>query len=384
MRMIRTILIVLSLLFVSTSVNATTLERGTSEAVASENNPDLVEIYRVKIANEVNGAIEVSKDQAKSWNIVGKVLYPTTKVSKYGYAAAAWVNPGEVAAAAVNSIHIKTGSLEVERTIFSILPKEFLQPPNKYRSFLSHNSSIYTDINAGESIFGGDYSPFVGNEVLLARDASSVVIIPEQYVPKVGDSYIIVVKRPKVLPKEIIFENRFGGQITLNYYSGERKIVGTVLRPVVGVGRFEGSKYIDPGRIRANHAGVIDVSVSPKGSLGGFQIVPALHGSSMRYVKRMTQWMVIGPKDAADPSLEGIAPFFRGYIHPRYSPDDIYDNDWEEKLLSRYLVEAKYEGNDEWQPMPIYSLKRRWPLPGWANRVFDKVAYIRIFFPVED
>jgi hypothetical protein len=374
---------ILALLFLVGIADATTLERGISPSVDQENNPDLVEVYRIRLENKKGGLIEISEDQGENWSQLGEVIYPTEKVSKTGYSAAKWVDPGQVAAAAVNSIHIKTGSPEVERTIFSILPKEFVMPPKKYRSFLSPNSSIYTNIKAGTSIFGGGFSPYVGNRVMLARETKPFAVLPEGYVPEVGDVLYIFVDRPKVLPKEIVFENRFGGRITINYYSGEERVIGEVLMPLVGVGRFEGSRYVDPGRVRANHAGVIDVSVSPKGSLGGFQIVPALHGQNMKYVRKMTQWMVIGPSAADYHSLEGIAPFYRYFIHPDYRPDDLEADDWKEKLLSRYLVEVKYDGEDKWGPMPIYSLKRRWPLPRWANSVFDKVSHFRIFFPVE-
>jgi hypothetical protein len=92
--------------------------------------------------------------------------------------------------------------------------------------------------------------------------------------------------------------------------------------------------------------------------------------------------MVIGPAKADDPSLEGMAPFYKFYIQPRYSPDDLEGEDWEEKLIGRYLVEVKYNGEEEWKPMPIYSLHRKFPLPYWADRVFDKVSAFRILFPV--
>jgi hypothetical protein len=160
-------------------------------------------------------------------------------------------------------------------------------------------------------------------------------------------------------------------------------MIGEVLRPVVGIGRFEGGTFAGPGRIRANHSGVIDVSAATNGSVGGFQIVPALHGSNMNYVKKMTQWMVIGPVRVDDPSLEGMAPFFRYFIHPSYRSDDLQQANWEKRLLDRFLVQVKYEGEDKWQPMPIYALDRKAPLPGWAGSAFEKVSYFRILFPVD-
>ncbi len=358
------------------SAQATTLERGLSPAIEQENQPALKEIFRIKIENKTNGEIAVSEDSGETWDLVGRVLYPIDKVNENGYSASKWMEPGRIVATSVNAIHIKAGAATDEcRTIFSLLPREMLLPPRKYRSYLSPNSSIYTDIPAGESVFGGGYSPFVGNRVIP---------LPEDYVPRVGDVFYVVVEQPVELPREMVIENRFGGRITVKYPSGEEKLIGEVLRPVSGIGRFEGSIYADPGRIRANHAGVIDVSVSPHGSLGGFQIVPALHGAEMTYIRRMTQWMVIGPARADDPSLEGMAPFYRYFIRPNYRADDLEAADWEKRLLERYLVEVRYEGEEGWKPMPVYSLHRKFPLPHWADRVFDKASYFRILFPVTD
>ncbi len=366
------------------SARATTLERGVSPAISQESHPLFEEAYRIKIENKIEGKIEVSEDEGESWRQVGRVLYPTEKINPHGYSASRWMEPGRVVATSVNAIHIKTGSAEVERTIFSILPKEFLKPPGRYRSYLSPDSSIYTDISAGETIFGGGFSPFVGNPVMVSSADQPLLPLPHDYVPRVGDTFYILVEQALEVPKEIVFENRFGGRISIAYFSGEEKVIGEVLRPVSGVGRFEGSKFTGPGRIRANHAGVIDVSVSPMGSLAGFQIVPALHGQEMKYVRKMTQWMVIGPPGVEDPSLEGMAPFYKFFIRPDYRPGDLEDENWEEKLLSRFLVEVKYEGKEGWQPMPICALHRGFPLPSWADSFFDSVSHFRILFPVSE
>jgi hypothetical protein len=367
-------------------VDATTLTRGVSSSISVENSPLLEEVYRIKIENKVDGLIEVSEDKGGSWEALGKVLYPTEKISKHGYAAAMWVEAGRVAASAVNAIHIKSGAVDEERSIFSILPKDFLRPPKCYRSFLSPDSSIYTNINAGNGIFGGGFAPFVGNIVMLQSPDQQIVTLPQDYVPKVDDTFYILVEKPVDYPKEIVFENRFGGRISISYFSGDERVIGQVLRPVVGIGRFEGTRFADPGRVRANHAGVIDVSTSTYGNLGGFQIVPALHGSGTSYIKTGTQWMVIGPYKGDDPSLEGMAPFFSGFINPSYRPEDLEDENWEEKLLSRFLVQVKYEGKEKWKPMPVleiddFYLRRR--LPSWANTALKNISHFRILFPID-
>jgi hypothetical protein len=227
--------------------SATTLERGVSSAVTHENLPDFKEVYRIKIENRVNGAIEVSEDEGQSWKTVGRVLYPTNKINENGYSASKWMAEGRIVATSVNAIHVKSGSAEASRTIFSILPREMLQPPRKYRSYISPDSSIYTDIPAGKIIFGGGFSPFSGNMVMVSGTGEAVVPLGRDYVPKLGDTFYILVDRPVEFPKEIVFENRFGGRITISYFSGDERVIGQVLRPASGVGRFEGSKFADRG-----------------------------------------------------------------------------------------------------------------------------------------
>jgi len=202
----------------------------------------------------------------------------------------------------------------------------------------------------------------------------------------VGDIYYIIVDRPADYPKEMVFENRFGGRISIKYFQGEERVIGEVLRPVVGIGRFEGSRLVDAGRIRANHAGVIDISVSPNRAYGGFQIVPALHGDDLGYIKEKTQWMVIGPTDVNDLSLEGMAPFFKYFLQPRYVPSDLKGEFWQEELLDRFLVEVKYAGDLGWSPMPVMEIDKFFKnreLPAEANYVLKAISHIRILFPVE-
>jgi hypothetical protein len=351
-----------------------------------ENNPKFDEIIRIKIWNLPGGTVEVSSDEGKSWEPAGKVIYPTVKVNPESYFASRWVPDGKVAATSVNALHIKTSTeADGAGVIFSILPREFLKKPKAYRSYLSPDSSIYTDIPAGESIFGGGYAPFVGNVVMLSRPAYPVIPIPRGYVPAIGDKIYILVDRPVDYPKEMVFENRFGGKVSITYFNGVEKVIGEVLKPVAGVGRFEGTKYASAGRIRANHAGVIDVSTSRLGEVGGFQIVPSEHGTGMEYVKATTQWMVIGPTNINDPAYEGKAPFFKYFLRPAYASSDLEGEDWDKKLMGRFLVEVKIKGSNKWQPMPVYEFDEYYltgEIPTWANTALSNVTHLRILFPI--
>ncbi len=335
---------------------------------------EFTEAFRIQLFNATDGSIEVSLDQGKTFLTLGHVLFPTAKVNPKGFTASQWIGTGEVAASAVNAIHLK---VDGAKTIFSILPRDLMNIPRGYNSYFSPDSSIYTDLDAGKGIFGGDYSPYVGNKVFNGDK-------PLNSSPKIGDIIMIIVTRPKKWPKEIDFENRFGGKVTVIYPDRSVEVVAEVLRPVVGVGRFSGSRFISAGRIRANHPGVIDISTSVGDNVGGFQIIPSAHAQSpeMGNARTLTQWMVVGPTTVGGASLEGVAPLFKYFLKPEYNEDDLLSESWESKLLSRYLVQVKYKDNDRWQPMPIYTMKADEELPEEAGHALEKVTAIRILFPM--
>ena len=358
---------------------------GPSPEVLAENSGELEEIGRIRIENAPGGAVSVSENNA--WRPVGKVLRPAEKLDLRGFSASRWASPGTVAATAVNALHVKVAQNEQEdRGItFSVLPREFA--PGSRQPFEEASipgASIFTDIPSGTVIFGGGYAPLVGNPVFLERGAE-LTPLPRDYLPARGDVLVISIRRPKQYPSQIVFENRFGGFIYLEYPNGYRKMIGEVLRPVIGIGRFVGGLWAGIGRIRANHPGVIDISTSLVGEIGGFQIIPANHAMSPEttYVRRLTQWMVVGPLDARDPSWEGVAPLFLHYLRPKYNEADLYADDWHERLLGRFLADVKING--EWQAMPHLSVgtSANVALPAWADTALENVEAVRIMFPLE-
>ncbi|HVN67020.1 MAG TPA: hypothetical protein VMT55_01505 [Candidatus Sulfotelmatobacter sp.] len=351
-----------------------------------ENNPKFKELFRLKIWNATEGTIEASADNGKNWQTLGKVLLPTTQINANSYAAARYVGDGKVAATSVNAIHLKVSAEATtgNGVIFSLLPKEFRALPKDYKSYFSPDASIYTDIPAGTGIFGGGFAPYVGNVIMLSRPGYAIVPWPSGYPPQVNDKIYILVDRPADYPKEIVFENRAGGDVTIKYFNDSQKVIGRVVKPVTGVGRFEGGKYTSAGRIRANHAGVIDVSTSPLGWIGGFQIVPAAHAAALKYPLAQNQWLVVGPIEDS-PSLEGTAPLFKYFIKPQYREDDILAENWEEQLLGRFLVDVKLKGADKWQPLPVYEFDKYFltgGIPAELNNALADVTEIRILFPI--
>ncbi len=344
------------------------------------------ELVRVRIVNDAGGAIAASYDCGQTWHHVGSVVRYTTRVSNRGYTASKWVAPGRVAATAVNAVHIGLGVNEEEDRgiIFSILPRDFLAPPGSYNSFLSPDSSLYTDIPAGHGIFGGGLAPFVGNLVYCETDQSERVPLTEGYMPRRGDVLNIVVTLPAPYPVAAEIENAEGGTVALCYPDGSKRLVGWVIRPVRGIGRFAGSLYAGIGRVRANHAGVVDVSTSPVRALGAFQMIPVAHAMSpeMHFAWTKTQWMIVGPIEDESFLWGTLTPLFYQHIRPDYLTDDLCATEWRTRLLARFVVEV--DTGDGWRPMPSLRLSSdpAAPLPAWANNALDEVDRIRILFPI--
>jgi len=354
--------------------------RGPSPEIAAEATVEKVEQRRIRIENRPGGSIAVSSDRGATWRQVGAVLHPATAVDQMGYTASKWAVDGCVAATAVNALHIKVrhNTAQDRGVTFSIIPRT---PSPVGAAARATATAIATDIRPGTSIFGS-LAPMVGNPVRLELDGT-LQPLPPEHTPAAGDVFVIVVERPVRAPVAAIFDNKFGGLVHLEYLDGEHKVVGTVLRPVLGVGRFPGTAFAGVGRIRANHCGVIDVSTSPYGQVGGFQIVPRGHAGSpeTQYVRTETQWMVIGPISALDPSWEGVPPFFSSFLGPHASPDDLSADDWLERYLGRARVDVRRNGGP-WERMRSHSLVVHAPLPSWAPTALEDVTHIRIHFPI--
>ncbi|BCM89985.1 hypothetical protein IAD21_01836 [Abditibacteriota bacterium] len=373
--------------FGSVSAHATTLDHGPSPAVQAENDVETIEIGRVRLQNIKNGLVEGSRDEGKTWTTIGHVTVPCIKVNVLGFTASKWGRDGTVVATAVNAIHLRSGYNEKENRgiIWSLAPlAEDMAGKNSLQQEISPQSAVYTDMPGGTGIFGGPFTPFLGNPLFLDNDRNNTLApLPSGYIPKLGDSWVWQVRRPKRYPREIIFENRFGGLITIQYRGEEPKVIGQVLRPVVGIGRFVGSYFSDPGRLRANHEGVIDITTSPRGVVGSFQIVPANHAMSAEthYIREQTQWMVVGPVSATDPSYEGTAPLFARFLRPRYDEADWKNPDTIEGIAGRFYFDVQMRDKNTWQKMPTLWIQADKPLPQWANTALENVGKIRIVFP---
>lgn len=310
------------------------------------------EAYRIRVENVPGGLVQVSLNGGLSYWTVGRVTEPAT-ARIVGFAAASYIPSGTVAAIATHGIRIKTGQAALglgkiqTPLIFSIVPRQFAKLPSGYGGHAPRCSAVLTDIHAGHSIFRNQ-SPYVGNPVYLER-RGRLEPLPEDYIPKRGDVFVIKVEHPDNAPQWIEFQNRAGGSVLAYFDNGRKMEIARVTRPVRGVGRYDGTTYTGPGAINTNHAGVITISTAPQmpsetkeggvpETRGGFMIQPNRHAQEQG--ETSPQVMVISPVEESTSRLEGSPPLFRNYINLYYYPESlecsyraqvrIDDGDWEE------------------------------------------------------
>ena len=356
------------------------------------------EVFRIVIENRRDGAIYVVPDKSAAARAgvepdtridLGHVLAAVSQVNPKGFTASGWAEPGTVCASAVNAIHIKTDHDYAggHGVIFSLVPVEFADfNPSAYKSYFNQSSSLFTDIKAGTGIFGGSWAPLAGSRLMFAPggDIAQAAQAQPGYVPKDGDTLVIEVARLAYNPEWIEFENSFGGLIWVKEIGMDPYPVGQVLKPVAGVGRFLGTQYADLGRIRASHPGVLCISTTPLGTIGGFQIIPRDHAmsSEMTNARVKTQWMVVGPLWALDPSWEGLPPLFTDYFYPAFTPAFNPDGSVNEDahgasvFLDRFTVRGRYSDSED--PAEYVLLK---PTASLDNYALKTLTNIRIYFP---
>jgi len=289
-----------------------------------------VETHRIRVVNAADGPVQVSSDGGKNWQLVGRVTAPATE-SLTGYLASGYAPPGTVAAAAVHGLRIRVGDLgSAYPKMVNVLPREFARTLKTFGGHVAGDSGIYTNIPTGTGIFR-ELSPYVGNRVYLEGD--TLAPLPVGYVPHIGDTLVIAVRRPVNPLTQVVFQNKIGGDVTATYADGTARVICHVVKPVLGTGRFDGTSYTGVGALNTNHCGVITVSTAPVTTSkllegeggerrGGFQIEPAYHNSQSEEAGGFMVLVVgrTGQKYAMD--QEGTPPLFSGYFNLAWDPQD--------------------------------------------------------------
>ncbi len=199
---------------------------GISPEVAAENEASGTEAFRIRVTNTAGGAIDASRDGGGSWVRIGSIVTPATIVNPKGFTASKWAADSSVCATAVNAIHITVAANpETGRgMIFSLTPAGTVTG-----AAVGHQTATAaTDIPGGEGIFGGGLSPTVNSPVAVEREGRLEPLSPD-YAPADGDVLVITVRSPARPVSQLIFENTFGGIISLRYADGEEKPIGTAV-----------------------------------------------------------------------------------------------------------------------------------------------------------
>lgn len=324
-------------------------------------------LYVIKIPFELNENVTVFTGDGIS-AVVGRVdaLPQTTRWPSYS--ASAWGVPGEVCASAVNALHMLVSVEKGKGRTLSIIPRETIAPA------AGPGASLVISSQAGTGIFGA-WAPPVGSKVTILKTGSvDPVPLSVNYLPKKGDILTITVQK-KYYGYFAEIENRPGGRVTLWSKDGY-SVIGRVIRPLAGTGRFEGTLFQKTGSLRANHCGVIDVSSSERGTIGGFQIIPwdhALLSKEMQGSWDMTQWMIIGPSDGRA-MMGGTAPLFKDILVPGPSEGELLWDVWSTYGRKSLILTRKNGGH--WERLPEVS--------GRNDYALKDVTHLKIYFPFTD
>ncbi|MDD4160527.1 MAG: hypothetical protein PHO18_06230 [Synergistaceae bacterium] len=284
------------------------------------------------------------------------------------YSASAWGSPGEVCASAVNALHMLVSLEKGKGRTISIIPRETIAPA------AGPGASLVISSMAGTGIFGA-WAPPVGSQVsILKKETGKQLPLSIDNLPEKGDILTITVqKKHHGYMAEI--ENRPGGRV-IEWDKNGYHIIGRVIRPLAGSGRFEGTLFQKTGALRANHCGVIDFSSSERGAIGGFQIIPwdhALYSKEMQGAWDMTQWMIIGPSDGKA-MMGGTPPLFKEILVPGPSDGERLWDLWSTYGRKSLILVRKNGG--QWQKLPEAA--------GRKDYAFKDITHLKIYFPFTD
>jgi hypothetical protein len=319
-------------------------------------------LYEIFVPFEEGGAVKAVLPDGAAYNL-GSVIKLPERTRWPSYTASAWGHPGAVTASAVNAVHILMGVEEGQGRTMSVLPEETIAPA------AGPGAAIVLDCKGGTSFFGA-WAPPAGTRIFIQTPDSSIHPM-EARLPEEGDVLVFRVYEEN-MPYMVDFENRPGGRVTA-WSAGRADVIARVVRPLGGVGRFEGTLYQWDSRIRANHSGVIDISTSLYGTIGGFQIIPwdhALNSKEMQGAWNATQWMIIADADGKS-MMGGTQPLFAGGLVPGPSRGEKLWDLWS-TYGRKSLAMVRLNGGS-WTKLPLAS--------GKADEALKSVTHLRIYFP---
>lgn len=319
--------------------------------------------YSIVVPCHIDGQVYIRYSDGTVTQI-GKVLAVPRSSRWPSYTASKWAEAGTVCACAVNAIHVLVSVEKGQGRTISILPKETFAPAS------GKGNAFVVETKAGTTIFGA-FSPVVGSKISLIDHTGLERPFKVSELSRKGNSLVInVPETGKFFVMDI--ENRPGGRVLIWDDQGVHTMA-RVIRPLGGVGRFGGTQFQNTGRIRANHTGVIDISTSPYGSIGGFQIIPLIHAFSTEMINswKLTQWMIISSTDT-EISLAGQAPLFSGNLVTGTQTGEQLRNLW--STYGRKPLSLCRLNGGKWQRLPDHT--------GRDDAALKELTHLRLYFPV--
>ena len=328
-------------------------------AAASE-----IKLFEIEIPMEKGAAVTVT-DRSGTIHNAGTVELLPVKTRWPSYTASSWSTQGTVCASAVNAIHMLVSVEKDKGRTMSIIPIETIAPA------AGAGASVVISPKAGESIFGA-WTPTVGSKVFVRKSGGELFALSPETLPKPKDTLVITVYEDRAMPYMVDIENRPGGRVTA-WTSEGYEVLARVIKPIKGTGRFEGTLFQRTGAIRANHSGVIDISTTPRGVTGGFQIIPwdhALTSKEMQGAWDMSQWLIIGPSDGKS-MMGGTPPLFKNALVPGPASGEKLWDVWS-TYGRKSLILARY-GNGGWQTLDETA--------GRNDSGLKDITGLRIYYP---
>ncbi|WP_164925211.1 hypothetical protein [Thermanaerovibrio acidaminovorans] len=262
--------------------------------------------YTIRLPMEVGALAEVLYPDGSSESM-GKVRVLPVKTRYPGFTASRLGEPGSVVASGANAHHIL---VDVERSrgrTLSVIPSV------TFVAAAGNGSSMVIEGVGGVGLWGR-LSPPVGSRVYVVNRLGYRIPFRSRDLLKVASALEIDVEERS--PGDYVrIENWEGGGVFLGVDRREERL-GTVEKPFHSSGRFLGTLYQTVSAVRANHPGVICVSTTQVGDIGGFQIVPLTHmyDDEMQKSRNMGQWLIVRGDRFQD--LAGTYPLFSGVIRP--------------------------------------------------------------------
>ena len=321
------------------------------------------EIFSLEFPVSVGGVVSAVRPDGEVFEL-GKVLSVPSRSKYPAFTASGWAGDCTVAATAVNAVHITVSVKDGKGRIISVLPSETIAPA------ADTEAAFVVDCPAGRGVFGA-WAPIASNDVRVRRADGSMRVISADALPREGETMVIKVCEDSDAPYMIDIENKVGGRVMM-YRKLSRKTFATVEQPVSGTGRFQGSMYQRRSAVRANHHGVLCVSTSETGEIGGFQIIPYEHSFSPEMLSAWgsPQWMIVKSLDGEP--MTARFPLFSGVFTPGGAPREKLWDFWS-SFGRRSLVLCRMNGSKKWQRID--------EAVGKDNTALEGITHLRIYTP---